>query len=174
MKGGNKAVHMQKVNIMHNSLYFIYILTGICQRIFEKTLLQFGLKGFNKHSEARLVKRLFKGFSDEVLCLLFIHVNSFKMVIGLKHGKSNLEEEHLKELSYELVNKFTEMFKARNKTIKCRDLIGIDISTKEDLEKARDRGLFTSLCSKYVQDAVEPKQRAQSPPKVRRGGLAAE
>jgi len=55
------------------------------------------------------------------------------MVIGLKHGKSNSEEDHLKQLSYDLVNKFTEMFKARNKTIKCRDLIGIDISTKEGL-----------------------------------------
>ena len=33
------------------------------------------------------------------------------MVIGLKHGKSNSEEEYLKQLSYDLVNKFTEMFK---------------------------------------------------------------
>jgi len=77
------------------------------------------------------------------------------MVIGLKHGKSNSEEEYLKQLSYDLVNKFTEMFRTRNKTIKCRDLIGIDISTKEGLEKARDMGLFTSLCAKYVQDTVE-------------------
>jgi C_GCAxxG_C_C family probable redox protein len=77
------------------------------------------------------------------------------MVIGLKHGKSNLEEEHLKELSYELVNKFTEMFQSRNKTIKCRDLIGIDISTKEGLEKARELGIFDTLCVKFVKDAVE-------------------
>ncbi|RPJ11189.1 MAG: C_GCAxxG_C_C family protein, partial [Desulfobacteraceae bacterium] len=28
------------------------------------------------------------------------------MVIGLKYGKSNQEEEHLKQLSYELVNNF--------------------------------------------------------------------
>ena len=77
------------------------------------------------------------------------------MVIGLKHGKSNTEEEHLKQISYDLVRKFTGMFEARNKTIKCRDLIGIDISTKEGLEKAREMGLFTSLCAKHVQDAVE-------------------
>ena len=77
------------------------------------------------------------------------------MVIGLRHGKSNSEEEHLKELSYELVNKFTEMFQSRNKTIKCRDLIGIDISTKEGLERARDLGIFDTLCVKFVKDAVE-------------------
>lgn len=77
------------------------------------------------------------------------------LVIGLKHGKSNPDEDHLKQLSYDLVNKFTEMFRERNKTIKCRDLIGIDISTKEGLEKARETGLFTSLCAKCVQDAVE-------------------
>jgi hypothetical protein len=58
-------------------------------------------------------------------------------------------------LSYELVNKFAERFKARNKTIKCRDLIGMDILTRAGLQKARDLGLFTSLCAKYVQDAVE-------------------
>jgi len=77
------------------------------------------------------------------------------MVIGLKHGKSNTDEERLKQLSYDLVNKFTEMFRERNKTIKCRDLIGMDISTREGLQKARDMGLFTSLCAKYVRDAVE-------------------
>ena len=77
------------------------------------------------------------------------------MVIGLKHGKSNSEEDHLKQLSYDLVNKFTEMFQSRNKTIKCRDLIGIDISTKEGLERARDLGIFDTLCVKFVKEAVE-------------------
>lgn len=77
------------------------------------------------------------------------------MVIGLKHGKSNREEEHLKQLSYELVNNFTERFKSRNKTIKCRDLIEIDISTKEGLEKARELGIFDTFCVKFVKDAVE-------------------
>jgi len=77
------------------------------------------------------------------------------MVIGLKYGKSNQEEEHLKQLSYELVNNFTERFKSRNRTIRCRDLIGIDISTKEGLEKARELGIFDTLCVKFVRDAVE-------------------
>jgi C_GCAxxG_C_C family probable redox protein len=77
------------------------------------------------------------------------------MVIGLKHGKSNSEEEHLKQLSYDLVKKFTGMFKERNKTINCMALIGIDISTKEGFEKARTAGLFETLCAKYVRDAVE-------------------
>lgn len=77
------------------------------------------------------------------------------MVIGLKHGKSSPEEEHLKELSYELVNKFTEMFQSRNRTIKCRDLIGIDISSKEGFERARELGIFDTLCVKFVKDAVE-------------------
>ncbi len=77
------------------------------------------------------------------------------MAIGLKHGKGASEEEHLKLLSYDLVNKFSKMFKERNKTINCRELIGIDISAKEGYEQARDMGLFTSLCAKYVKDAVE-------------------
>jgi len=37
----------------------------------------------------------------------------------------------------------------------CRDLIGIDISTKEGLEKARELGIFDTLCVKFVKDAVE-------------------
>jgi C_GCAxxG_C_C family probable redox protein len=77
------------------------------------------------------------------------------MVIGLKCGKSNPGEEHLKQLSYELVNKFTEMFKSRNKTIKCRDLIDIDLSTKEGFERARELGIFDKLCVKFVRDAAE-------------------
>ena len=37
----------------------------------------------------------------------------------------------------------------------CRDLIGIDISTKEGLERARDLGIFDTLSVPFVKDAVE-------------------
>jgi hypothetical protein len=33
--GGNRSVYAWIIYIMHNSLYFICILTGFCQKIFE-------------------------------------------------------------------------------------------------------------------------------------------
>ena len=39
MTGGNRSVYARIIYIMHNSLYFICILTGFCQRIFEKAVM---------------------------------------------------------------------------------------------------------------------------------------
>ena len=77
------------------------------------------------------------------------------MTIGLKHGRVDPEDEELKEETYRLVNTFVEKFKARNKTIVCRELLGYDISNPQEHDKAEDEGLFDTLCPKLVQDAAE-------------------
>jgi C_GCAxxG_C_C family probable redox protein len=77
------------------------------------------------------------------------------MIIGLKHGRIDPEDEESKEETYRLVNTFVEKFKARNKTIVCRELLGFNISNPQEHEKAEDEGLFETLCPKLVQDAAE-------------------
>jgi C_GCAxxG_C_C family probable redox protein len=79
------------------------------------------------------------------------------MVIGLKHGKSRLEDDNneTREKAYALVYEFADRFHACNGSILCRELLGCDISTPEGRAQAREKGLFNDLCPKLVGDAVE-------------------
>lgn len=77
------------------------------------------------------------------------------MVIGLKHGYTKAEDREIKEEAYRLVNEFARLFRERNGSIVCRELIGCDIGTPEGLKYARDNDLFNTHCLKFVRDAVE-------------------
>jgi C_GCAxxG_C_C family probable redox protein len=76
------------------------------------------------------------------------------MVLGLRHGTATTDRES-KERTYQQVAEFVRRFKARNGTVICRELLGCDLSTPEGLQRAYDENLFTTLCPKFVQDAVE-------------------
>lgn len=77
------------------------------------------------------------------------------MVIGLKYGRVDPQDEQAKEKNYEIVNQFVKRFKSRNTFIKCKDLLGCDIGDPEGHEMAEKNGLFDTLCPKLVQDAAE-------------------
>lgn len=76
------------------------------------------------------------------------------MVIGLKYGKYNADDKLSKDITYEKVREFSKKFNELNNSLKCRDLIGIDISTMDGLELAKQREVFEKLCVKFIQDAV--------------------
>jgi C_GCAxxG_C_C family probable redox protein len=77
------------------------------------------------------------------------------MTIGLQHGKTEAEDEDAKERCYSLVQEFVGRFEARNGSITCQELLGHDISVAAERERARDEGLFDTLCPSLVRDAAE-------------------
>jgi C_GCAxxG_C_C family probable redox protein len=77
------------------------------------------------------------------------------MVLGLKYGNSTAQNRQAKEKTYEMVSQFTDRFKRRNKSVECGKLLDCDISTPEGMKEAQDKGLFTSVCPRVVQDAAE-------------------
>jgi len=77
------------------------------------------------------------------------------MVIGLKYGKTKVEDEQTKERAYNLVKEFVDKFRSRNGSIVCRELLGCDISTPDGMKIVREKKLITTLCPKFVQDAAE-------------------
>lgn len=79
------------------------------------------------------------------------------MAIGLKHGnQSNWRaEDSQKEKTYAVSASFVQEFRKRNGSIKCRDLLKLDISTPEGRQAAREGNLYIKLCPKYVRDAAE-------------------
>jgi len=77
------------------------------------------------------------------------------MAIGLKYGKTNIDEKGINEKSYEKVREFVEKFKGINGTIKCNGLLGHDISTSEGRQLAKEKGIFKTVCPKAVQTSAE-------------------
>jgi C_GCAxxG_C_C family probable redox protein len=77
------------------------------------------------------------------------------MVIGLRYGRTEAEDDETKERCYHLAREFVEQFRARNGSITCEELLGHDIGIAEERERAREKGLFDTLCPGLVRDAAE-------------------
>lgn len=82
-------------------------------------------------------------------------VTGAHMLIGLKYGKINIEDNAAKDKTYKLVQEFAKRFTAINGAVKCKELLGFDISIPEDLNVVREKQLFNTLCPKFVRDSSE-------------------
>lgn len=82
-------------------------------------------------------------------------VTGAMMVIGLKYGMYEEEDLEAKERTYEICQELASRFKTRNSSLKCRELIGYDLSNPEEHKKAEEEGVFNTKCTKFVRDAVE-------------------
>ncbi|OGF98111.1 MAG: hypothetical protein A3F83_00585 [Candidatus Glassbacteria bacterium RIFCSPLOWO2_12_FULL_58_11] len=77
------------------------------------------------------------------------------LVLGLKlGGTGDPAEKKTKEETYRLVEAFNARFRAAHGSLLCRDLLGLELCKPADLEKARQQGLFASLCPGLVRDAA--------------------
>jgi C_GCAxxG_C_C family probable redox protein len=74
------------------------------------------------------------------------------MALGMARGSSTPEG---KEETYRLGQEFLRRFETGHKSILCRGLLEVDISTPEGHAQARDAGLFQSVCPLVVHDAAE-------------------
>lgn len=76
------------------------------------------------------------------------------MAIGLKHGQTKSFDHEAKEKTNVLVHEFQELFQKKSGATSCKDLLGTDISIKENFDKAKDSGLFDSICTKCIADSI--------------------
>lgn len=77
------------------------------------------------------------------------------MLIGLKNGKVKAEDNPARERTYALVQEFARRFVELNGSVKCRELLGCDISIPRELANAREGRLFQTICPKLVKDSSE-------------------
>lgn len=76
------------------------------------------------------------------------------MALGLKYGHSDSADIERKVNTSRLTVLLLERFKQENGSYLCKDLLGLDLSVKEDIEKAKASGVFTSFCPKMVESAA--------------------
>jgi len=77
------------------------------------------------------------------------------MVIGLKFGQADLKDVDARRKTYKLAQDFMAEFVKRNKTLDCRQLLGVDIGTDEGYRKAIEMKFHTEVCPKFIWDAAE-------------------
>ncbi len=76
------------------------------------------------------------------------------LAIGVKYGTNEpLLEKRLK--AYELAHKFYRQFEKQHGSVLCRELIGYNLSSPEELEKARQSKVFEEKCANFVRTTVE-------------------
>lgn len=81
-------------------------------------------------------------------------VSGALMVLGLKYGHFNAENNEQKQKAYSLVNEFVNRFKEINRSIVCRDLLGYDLSKPDEFEIIASKGLCKTICPNMVRSAV--------------------
>jgi C_GCAxxG_C_C family probable redox protein len=77
------------------------------------------------------------------------------MAIGLKFGRTRAEDTPARDRTYEAVTQFIQKFENLHGSIICKELLGYDLSTEEGERKAEEKGLFETICPKFVQHAAD-------------------
>lgn len=73
-------------------------------------------------------------------------VTAAYMVIGLKYGASSIKNSYSRELTYGSVADFAALFKERNGSTYCRDLIGgLDMFSIEGRRHIREKGRIPQI-----------------------------
>ncbi len=100
--------------------------------------------------EKELALKIANGFGGGIARKQLIcgAVSGAIMLIGLKYGKTDAQDSISHERTYSVIDKFCDEFEKRNKSIMCKDILGCDMTT------AREQGLFSTICSKCVKDAI--------------------
>ena len=90
-------------------------------------------------------------------------VSGALMALGLKFHQAGPQDSAGKMRVYALAQEFCKRFRDRHGSTLCRDLIGMDISTPQRQQAARDAGVFKSLCPPLVRSAAEIVEEILSP-----------
>ena len=76
------------------------------------------------------------------------------LIIGLKYGRVRPEDAAAKAKTYALVGELIARFTALHGEVKCKDLLGCDISTPEGEKRIDELKLHQTKCEGFVRDAA--------------------
>ena len=77
------------------------------------------------------------------------------MAIGLAYGRTRIADEAARENTYGAARTFLERFRHEHGSDQCRELLGVDVGTREGSEAAAKEGLFRTRCPAFVRSAAK-------------------
>lgn len=82
-------------------------------------------------------------------------VSGALMVLGLKYGHYEPDNNEQKSRAYAIASEYTKRFKELNSSIVCRDLLGYDLTKPDEAACIKEKKLFGDVCPKMIKDAVK-------------------
>ena len=76
------------------------------------------------------------------------------MAIGIKYGTNEPSAEK-RSRAYELAETFYRQFEKQNRSVMCRELIGLDLSDAKQRKTAQEEHVFEKKCTVFVESAVK-------------------
>jgi C_GCAxxG_C_C family probable redox protein len=76
------------------------------------------------------------------------------LIVGLAHGRDRAEEQEAKGAVHAKAGEFVTRFAEVNGALRCRDLIGLDVSSEDGIREYYARNLLEETCSGIVSNAV--------------------
>ena len=74
------------------------------------------------------------------------------MVIGLKHGRTDKDDNAARDTTYENARELTEKFKSLHGSVNCTDLLGCNLGTPEGSSTFMEKELYKKKCLYYIRD----------------------
>jgi len=126
---------------------FIFREYNCAQTIFSLFSRELGM---NKELALKIASGFGSGMNSGETCGA---VTGAYMVIGLKSGHASSDPED-KARTSALINKFNSLFLKEHASLKCKELLGFDISDPAEKQKAREAGVFQSRCPEFLKTAA--------------------
>jgi C_GCAxxG_C_C family probable redox protein len=80
-------------------------------------------------------------------------VTGAMMAIGLLTGRSEAEDTQARDVTYGLIKQLNNGFSEKHGSLQCAKLLELESIDREAWDKARGKGVFQSMCPKFVSDA---------------------
>lgn len=77
------------------------------------------------------------------------------MVLGIFNCKKLKDNKERKEVTYSMIQKFSQEFKQINGTTDCSELLKCDLKTEAGNAYAKENDLFRTVCEKCISDSVK-------------------
>ena len=77
------------------------------------------------------------------------------MVFGFYNCSKYSDNKDRKAKTYNMISRFSALFKEKNGCTDCRNLLGCDLSTEEGQNFAKEHNLFGTICEKCILDAID-------------------
>jgi C_GCAxxG_C_C family probable redox protein len=77
------------------------------------------------------------------------------MALGLAFGNTEASDAEAKEKTYARAREFMEIFKEKQGSLICRDLLGFELKTPEGRLAAKESGRLETFCPVLVRSAAE-------------------
>ena len=76
------------------------------------------------------------------------------MALGMKFGMSEVGDVENQQIADDYARRFLDEFAKQNGSYLCRNLLKHNLASEEERQKAREEGLFASVCPKLIESAV--------------------